>query len=364
MRILFVSDAWHPQVNGVVRTIEATAAELTRRGHTVEVIGPEPFRTLPLPTYPEIRIAMFPRRKLDRLIRAFRPDTVHIATEGPLGWAARRWCVRGGMAFTTAYHTRFPEYVARRFPLPKLVAYAALRRFHAPAAAMMVATDSLKVELQAHGFHDVVKWTRGVDTQAFRPLHGGLPEIAGPILLYAGRIAVEKNLPAFLDLPLPGTKVVVGDGPQLAELKQTYPRVHFTGALQGEQLAAAYSRADAFVFPSRTDTFGLVLAESLACGVPVAAFLVPGPADVLAPQDPGAPVGFLDKDLKTAIERCLAARVPPARCRAFAEEHYSWGMATDQFLDTVTAICDDVHAHDLRDPYPTGRPAPAPASQP
>ncbi len=367
MRILFVSDAWRPQVNGVVRTIEATAQELERRGHSVEVIGPDRFRTVPLPTYPGILLALLPGDRLARMMEEFAPDAIHIATEGPLGWAARNWCLHRNRVFTTAYHTRFPEYLAAR-GIPQGFGYAVLRRFHAPSGAVMAATDALRSELLAKGFTKVSLWTRGVDTDRFRPLEQGPStlrpaQLAKPVLLYAGRVAIEKNLRAFLDLDTPGSKVVVGDGPQLRELQRAYPAVCFTGALEGDDLVRAYSAADVFVFPSRTDTFGLVLAEALACGIPVAAFAVQGPANVLAPQDLQAPVACLDDDLGAAIRRCLALQIPPARCRAFAKRHYSWERATDQFLDTAAPICDDGRADDVRDTHKIGRPAAAPASK-
>ncbi|MBV8402210.1 MAG: glycosyltransferase family 1 protein, partial [Acetobacteraceae bacterium] len=268
-RILIVSDAWHPQVNGVVRTLATLAHELHRIGHIVEVIGPDRFRTIPCPTYPDIPFSVLPRRRLIRMIEEFEPDALHIATEGPLGIAARNWARRRGFHFTTAFHTRFAEYIHARLHLPPRLVYAWMRRFHDAGSGMMVAAPSLCDELAGRGFKNILPWSRGVDSDLFRPEPGedwGLPR---PVFIYVGRIAVEKNIPAFLDLELPGSKVVVGGGPQLAALRSEYREVHFTGPRHGEELARAYAGADVFVFPSLTDTFGLVMLESLACGTPV-----------------------------------------------------------------------------------------------
>jgi len=325
VNILIVTDAWHPQINGVVRTIDTTRAELEKLGHRVSVISPEGFRTVPLPTYPEIRIAVSPGRKLRRMIDDLGPDAIHIATEGPLGFAARRYCLTRGRPFTTAYHTRFPEYIRDRAPIPLSLSYAFVRRFHEPASAVMVATPSIERALVERGFRNIRRWGRGVDTELFRPRDKGFLDAPRPISMYVGRVAVEKNLDAFLRLDLPGTKVVVGDGPQLAELKARYPRVRFVGAMHGEELAAHYAAADVFVFPSRTDTFGLVLLEALASGVPVAAYPVPGPLDVLD----GADVGVLDEDLGRAVRGAL--EIPADRCREFALRH-SWRASSEQFL--------------------------------
>jgi glycosyltransferase involved in cell wall biosynthesis len=331
-RILVVSDAWHPQINGVVRTLAATAAELRAMGHTVEVIGPDRFRTVPLPTYPDIRLALLPRRRLARLIEAFAPDALHIATEGPLGSAARAWAVRRGCAFTTAFHTRFPEYVQARIGIPTSWTYARLRRFHAAGQGMMVATESLSAELADRGFRRLRAWTRGVDLAQFRPeLRHQLPDpFAGlprPIFLYVGRLAVEKNLRAVLDLDLPGSTVLVGDGPMANELRRDYPRATFLGARYGEALARAYAGADAFVFPSLTDTFGLVILEALASGTPVAAFPVTGPRDVLSGA--AGNVGALDPDLRAAALRALGG--DRAACRAHAER-FGWRACAQAFL--------------------------------
>lgn len=325
MNILIITDAWTPQVNGVVRTISTVRGELEAMGHTVEVIGPDRFRTVPMPTYPEIRLALGAGRRLRAMIEAMRPDCIHIATEGPLGFAARRWCLKRGIPFTTAYHTRFPEYVRDRVPVPLALSYAVVRRFHKPASAVMVATPSIEQDLLARGFTNIRRWTRGVDTDLFRPRDKGFLDLPRPISLYVGRVAVEKNLEDFLKLDLPGTKVVVGDGPARAELQAKYPEVHWAGARHGEDLARHYAAADVFVFPSRTDTFGLVLLEALASGVPVAAYPVPGPLDVVD----GSGAGCLSEDLAEAVETALT--IPPERCRDYALG-FSWRRSAEQFL--------------------------------
>lgn len=331
MRIALVTDAWYPQVNGVVRTWDRVIGECENRGHAFLVIAPRDFRTVPLPTYPEIRIAVAPCRGLRRRLDAFRPEAVHIATEGPLGLAARRLCLKRGWPFTTSYHTKFPEYVSARFPVPLALGYRAMRWFHRPSAAVLVATASIRGELEARGFASVVDWTRGVDTALFRPDGPKAWTGEGPLFLYVGRVAVEKNLKVFLDLDLPGPKAVVGDGPQLQDLKRGYPDVIFPGAKFGEELAAWYRSAGVFVFPSRTDTFGLVLLEALASGVPVAAYPVPGPLDVVGHDGPGV----LDDDLGRAA---LAARaVDPAACRAHAMT-YSWEACARIFLDNLAPV--------------------------
>lgn len=329
-RILIVTDAWEPQVNGVVRTLRTIADELRAMGHVVEVIGPDRFRTIPCPTYSSIRLAVLPRRRLVRIIDAFRPDALHISTEGPLGMSARRWALRHKVHFTTAFHTRFPEYLQARTGLSPRIPYALLRRFHGASSGLMVATESLRRVLVAQGFHNIRPWSRGVDLDLFRPepRHDwGLP---GPIFLYVGRVAVEKNIDAFLSLDLPGSKVVVGDGPQLASLQRRYPGVHFAGAMHGPALARAYAGADVFVFPSLTDTFGLVLLEALATGTPVAAFPVTGPIDVL---DLSANVGALDVDLRAACLRALHA--DRAACRVYAER-FSWRACAERFVANLS----------------------------
>jgi glycosyltransferase involved in cell wall biosynthesis len=328
VRILLVTDAWAPQVNGVVRTLQTVSRELERLGHTVRAVTPSEFRTIPCPTYPEIRLALFPRRRLAAILDGFDPDAIHIATEGPLGQVARRLCLKRGLPFTTSYHTRFPDYVHARFRVPRGWTFALMRRFHAAAKGVMVAAPSLRRELTEHGFVNVVPWSRGVDTETFRPGPRDALDGARPIHLYVGRVAVEKNIEAFLSLPLPGTKHVVGDGPLLETLKRKYPDVRFAGARFGTELARSYASADVFVFPSRTDTFGLVMLEALACGVPVAAYPVSGPLDVVD----GTGVGVLDEDLGRAVEG--ARRIPPDVCRAHALAH-SWEACARQFLTNL-----------------------------
>lgn len=331
MKLLVITDAWFPQINGVVRTISTVRDILRADGHEIEIIGPDRFRTIPCPSYPEIRLAWDVRWRIGGMMAAFAPDAVHIATEGPLGMAARRFCIKHGWPFTTAYHTRFPEYVSARLPVPESWLYAWLRRFHGKAARVMVATKSMRDELEAHGFENVVAWSRGVDTDLFRPRNETLFDLPRPVWLYVGRVSVEKNIAAFLDLELDGTKVVVGDGPMLAELRERYPRVHFTGAKRGEDLAHHYASADVFVFPSRTDTFGLVMLEALASGVPVAAYPVPGPLDVIN----GSAVGCLDEDLGKAARAALELSRPD--CRDYVLK-FSWRACADQFLGNIERI--------------------------
>jgi glycosyltransferase involved in cell wall biosynthesis len=317
----------------VVRTLSTVASELREMGHAVDVIGPDRFRTLPCPTYPDIRLSVLPRRRLGHMIEDFAPDALHIATEGPLGQAARSWARRRGCAFTTAFHTRFPEYVQARIGLPTAWSYAWLRRFHASGQGMMVATASLREELALRGFPRLRAWSRGVDLSLFRPEpreDWGLPR---PVFLYVGRVAVEKNIRAFLDLDLPGSKVVVGGGPQLAELQRDYPTARFTGPRHGAALARAYAGGDVFVFPSLTDTFGLVILEALACGTPIAAFPVTGPRDVLA--DAAGPIGAMDADLRLAALSALDA--DRAACRAHAER-FSWRSCAETFLSHLVPL--------------------------
>jgi len=327
LRILIVSDAWYPQVNGVVRALDTTARHARLLGHEVDVIGPDRFRSVPLPSYPEIRIALRPKAKLARMITAFAPDALHIATEGPLGWAARDWALKNDVAFTSSFHTQFPEYVWLRTRIPLAWTYGIIRRFHTRASRVMVTTETLRGALARHGVHNTVIWPRGVDTELFRPYPkdaAGL-DLPRPILAYVGRVAVEKNLEAFLSLKTPGTKLVVGDGPSRTALERKYPGVVFVGAKQGEDLARHYACADCFVFPSKTDTFGMVMLESLACGVPVAAFPVQGPNEAVG----GTGVGVLDDDLTKAIDQALA--IPADKCRAYAET-LSWTKATEVFV--------------------------------
>jgi len=331
MRVAIVTDAWHPQVNGVVRTLSAVREGLAAAGHEPEVFGPDRYRTVPCPGYSTIRLAIGAGGTLGRQLAEFRPNAVHIATEGPLGLAARSFCLAQGWKFTTAYHTRFPEYVRARCGLPLSWSYAALRRFHAPSQGVMVATETVRRELTAWGFGRLVAWTRGVDTTLFRPGCTPAVELPRPIFLYIGRVAVEKNLPAFLDLDLPGAKLVVGDGPSLAAMKRRYPDVHFAGAQSGEALVRHYAAADVMVMPSRTETFGLVLLEALACGVPVAAYPSAGPTDVIG--DSGA--GILDEDLGAAARAALT--IPRERCLEHAQR-FSWQACIDQFVSHLALM--------------------------
>lgn len=345
MRILIVSDAWHPQVNGVVRTIEATARVLEREGHAVKVIGPDLSRrmTVSAPSYPSIKLEFFARTRLGSEMEAFRPDAVHLATEGPLGWSARALCLAQGRPFTTAYHTRFPEYLAARVPRPAArpvlgAAYAAVRRFHAPAQAVMVATDSIARDLSARKFGRIVRWSRGVDMSVFRPYGervAAYEELPRPVLLYVGRVAVEKNLPAFLSLETSGSKVVIGDGPDMDLLRKAYPQSRFLGAMEGEQLGRHYAAADVFVFPSLTDTFGLVLLEACAAGLRVACLPAPGPVDLFSVPEASA-FAALDANLGQAVARALALPENVAGARRFAEA-YSWEECTRQFLEAHQA---------------------------
>lgn len=332
MRIALVTDAWTPQVNGVVRTLTTVCEHLARRGHRVEVIAPDRYRSLPCPTYPEIRLALAGRRSIGERLETFAPHAVHIATEGPLGLAARRHCLASGRPFTTAYHTQFPDYLAQRTGLPPAVSWPYIRWFHRPSAAIMVATESVRAQLRAHGLAHVAPWSRGVDLDTFSP---DLPppdiffELERPIQLYVGRVAVEKNIEAFLATRHPGSKVVVGDGPALAKLRNAFPDAHFLGRQSGRALAACYAGADVFVFPSRTDTFGLVMIEALACGTPVAAYPVQGPMDVL-----DARCGAMDANLERAIAQALTLRRED--CVALGRR-YSWRASTDQFLAALEA---------------------------
>lgn len=324
MRILVATDAWHPQINGVVRTLAMTAEAAKPLGAEITFLTPQSFRTFALPSYPGLRLALPKPAKIARLIEDARPDGIHIATEGPIGIAVRRYCRRHALPFTTSFHTRFPDYVSARLPVRESWIWAALRRFHRDSEAVMVATPALAAELRARGFRNVVLWPRGVDTTLFHPrdVDLGLPR---PVFLCVGRVAVEKNLEAFLDLDLPGTKLIVGDGPARAGLMKSYRDAVFPGAQQGEELARSYAGADVFVFPSRTDTFGLVLLEALASGTPVAAFPVSGPRDVLG----HAPVGALSEDLGQACRAAL--RISRQDCLEFAAKH-TWEASARAFV--------------------------------
>lgn len=331
MRIALISDAWHPQINGVVRTLTRLTEELGRQGHDIRVFSPDQYRSLPCPGYSEIRLSILPGRHLAQQLDHFRPEAIHVATEGPLGWAGRNYCVDRGLRFSTSFHTRFPEYIQARTGLPPDLGYAVLRWFHSASSSVMVATETLRKDLERRGFKNLSPWSRGVDTELFRPQPKDFLSLPRPIFVYVGRVAVEKNIRAFLDLDLAGSKLVVGDGPQLAQFKRRYPGVHFAGARIGEDLARHYAAGDVFVFPSRTDTFGLVQLEALASGLPVAAYPVPGPIDVVN----GYGVGCLDEDLGHAARSALA--IPAARCRAFALR-FSWDNCVRQFLDNLRPI--------------------------
>jgi glycosyltransferase involved in cell wall biosynthesis len=331
MRVLVATDAWHPQVNGVVRTLTSLSQSARRLGVDIEFLTPDGFRCIPIPTYPGLRLALPRRREIARRIEVAKPDAIHIATEGPIGHAVSGYCRRHGRPFTTSYTTRFPEYISARAPIPQPWIYAALRRFHAAATVTMVATPSLMTELRQRGFSNLGMWTRGVDTDLFRPDRAIELDFARPIFVSVGRVAVEKNLEAFLSLDLPGTKVVIGTGPEEAALKRRFPDVKFLGLLENGTLAAHLAAADVFVFPSRTDTFGVVQLEALASGVPVAAFPVTGPKDVVG----GHPVGVLNENLRVACIEALG--ISRAACRAFALSR-SWENSARQFIGHVQKV--------------------------
>lgn len=346
MKLTLVSDAWSPQVNGVVRTLTTTVDALRAAGHEVQTITPLLFPSIPCPTYPEIRLALTRGARIARMIRSFRPDAIHIATEGPLGIATRRYCQRHRLPFTTAFHTRFPDYVSARTGLPPELFWRYLRWFHRPSTKILVATPRLAAELAERGLPHTDLWSRGVDLGIFSPdraPHPAYATLQRPILLSVGRVAVEKNLEAFLQCPTSGTKVVVGDGPALEKLSRNYPRAIFLGALHGEQLAGAYAGADALIFPSLTDTFGLVMIEALASGTPVAGYPVQGPLDVIGPEGCGVVpgwnrrVGGVGADLGRAIADALTA--DRADCVAYAS-HFSWGSAIEQFVGALQPLKD------------------------
>jgi len=337
MRIMIVTDAWEPQVNGVVRTLSRTVSELRAMGEEVEVITPyDGFKTMPLPTYPEIKLALGSRQVLQKRFEEFEPEAMHIATEGTLGLTARAICAKHRFPFSTSYHTRFPEYVSARFPVPVSWGYAYVRWFHELSGRVMVATQSMREELTARGFRHLAHWSRGVDTELYNPARrttdrGLFAGLKGPVFLYVGRVAVEKNVETFLSLDLPGSKAVIGDGPQRAELEAKFPEARFLGARFGEELAKAYADADVFVFPSLTDTFGLVILEAMAAGTPVAAFMAPGPRDLI----PGTGAGAACDDLRQACLDCLT--LDRATVRAHAEK-FSWRACTQEFLTNLMPL--------------------------
>ncbi len=325
MRIAIVTDAWYPQPNGVVRVLGTIKNRVEAAGHDVLIVSPDQFRTIPCPSYSEIRLALAPSGKVSSLLDAFAPHAIHIATEGPLGWAARFYCLARSRPFTTAYHTKFPQYLHARTRLPLSWLYGAMRRFHAPARHVLVPSSSVARELTEVGFANLRPWSHGVDIDLFRPRGKGALDFPRPIFMYVGRVTVDKNLPAFLNLNLPGTKVVVGSGPSRSSLMRRYPDARFLIANGDEELARFYSAADAFVFPSRTDTFGLVMLEAMAAGVPVAAFPVTGPLDVIGDSS----AGVLAEDLRAAALKALS--IPSDLCRAHAAR-FSWDRVADEFL--------------------------------
>ena len=333
MRLVIATDAWSPQTNGVVTTLKATVDTLTRLGHQVRVISPQGMLSIPAPSYPEIRLAVWPIPHIRREMRAFQPQAIHIATEGPLGLAMWRYCRHRRVPFTTSYHTRYPEYLRARWPIPVDVSYAWLRRFHGAATRTFVSAGSLERQLTERGFKHLHLWRRGVDLKRFHPgaPHPEVADLPRPVMAYAGRVAVEKNIEAFLNLQVPGTKLVIGDGPQRPELAARYPQAKFVGFRHGDELANMVGSADVLVFPSLTDTFGLAMIEALACGVPVAAFPVPGPIDVI---EQGV-TGVLHEDLSVAVPSALKLdrRVCAQRATAF-----TWDAATEQFLAGLEPI--------------------------
>jgi len=329
MRILIATDAWRPQVNGVVSTLERMTQAASEFGATFEFLTPQGMWTAPMPTYPDIRIAIASPWRIGRRIEELSPDHIHIATEGPIGWLTRRHCVKTKRIFTTSYHTRFPEYISARTGIPEGLTYAGLRYFHAPSAAVMAPTQTIGADLTRRGFDRVRLWTRGVNHALFRPRSRRILDLPRPIFLSVGRVAVEKNLEALLALDLPGSTVVVGDGPARAALERRYPKAHFLGARHGEALADIYASADVFVFPSRTDTFGIVLIEAMASGLPVAAFPAPGPIDVVGPD-----AGVLDDDLRTA---CLKALTIPREAARQYSMRFTWRESARQFLENIEA---------------------------
>ena len=338
MKIMIVSDAWSPQTNGVVTTLSQTVASLGRFGHAVAMVTPNLFRTIPCPTYPEIRVALFAQRKVAKLIGAFRPQAIHIATEGTLGFAARRYCVAHGLRFTTSYHTQFPQYLRSRLPIPIGLSYLFLRWFHSGAHSCMVSTPTVHAQLAERGFRNLARWRRGVDTELFRPRSKQFLTLPRPIAAYAGRVAVEKNVEAFLRMPWVGSKIVIGDGPERLRCQAEFPQATFVGYRYGEDLAAHLAAADVLVFPSLTDTFGLVNLEAMACGVPVAAYPVTGPIDVIQ----NGVTGVLDTDLAAAAVRALD--LDPNACREQALQS-GWDVCTREFESNPVAVKASPVAH-------------------
>ena len=339
MKILVATDAWHPQVNGVVRTLTVMADAARGLGFEVEFLTPQSFRTFAMPSYRDLRLALPGPSRIAELIERAAPDSIHIATEGPIGFMVRRYCRKHGLPFTSGFHTRFPDYVSARSPIPEKWIWSALRAFHRPSQAVMAATPALVSELRSLGFRNVVLWSRGVDTKLFHPRDIDIC-LPAPVWLCVGRVAIEKNLEAFLDLDLPGTKVIVGDGPARAKLERRYPRAIFLGARHGEELAEIYAACDVFVFPSKTDTFGLVLLEALASGLPVAALPVKGPRDVIG----SAPVGVLSEDLRSACLEALS--IPREACVEFAAAH-SWEASARAFIAYALRVRFDDHETEL-----------------
>lgn len=334
MRIALVTDAWLPQVNGVVTTLGHVVRQLEAMGDDVLVINPQVFHTYPMPRYPEIRLAWFPGRKVRRMLREFKPDAIHIAAEGPLGIAARLHCGKKRIPFNTSYHTQFPQYLRKYVAVPEGWTYRVMRWFHGKANATLVPTARVKEELDERGFANVRVWTRGVETDLFKPGDKSFLPGERPIMLSVGRIAREKNIEAFLEADVPGTKYIVGDGPARAGLEKKYPKAHFVGVKKGAELAQHYAAADVFVFPSRTDTFGVVMLEAMACGVPVAAYPVTGPIDVVSPGVSGA----LDENLAKAIREAL--KVDPQSTRKYAQE-FSWSRCAEMFRNALKTTADE-----------------------
>jgi glycosyltransferase involved in cell wall biosynthesis len=329
VRLALVTDAWHPQQNGVVRVLDTLLRLLQAENHHVDIISPDHFTTVPCPTYPEIPLAVFPGRQMAQQLESLAPDAIHLATEGPLGWAARAWCLRRKRPFTTAYHSKFPQYLQARTGVPLFIPYAGMRHFHAPSAGVLVPSASVLDELREWRFGQLKLWSHGVDRSVFKPgPKDALAALPRPIFMNVGRVTIEKNLEAFLRLDLPGSKVVVGSGPQRAELMAKYPGAHFHQVSGDEALAACYNAADVFVFPSRTDTFGLVMLEALACGVPVAALPTTGPVDVIG----GSKAGILSEDLRQAALDALD--IDPLHCLQRAAE-FPWSTVKDQFLENL-----------------------------